>query len=162
MAQPTQSAREAAAFLFDDEIVAKPLTPSGLESVKLKNLNVHLKWVNMTYNAGQMYEEAKGKGYVNATPADAEIPGIPFSEGSFRSSGMILMKIDRKIALGAEKHSVLRALNQSSSERDSELVKKNLATALGDVSTPAFLKAKMQAFTPKDLSGLPGMTDPKK
>ncbi len=161
MPQMTQRAREEAAFLFDDNIIAKPLAAAGLEAARPKNLNIHLCWVNITFNGGQMYEEAKAKGYVNALPLDAEVPGIAFADGAFKSSGMLLMKIDRALAKGAEKASVLRAMRQGSSEEDNAMAKRNLEEALKSQSGPAELKRKMSTFspTPKEMSGLPGMAD---
>ena len=143
----TRRAREDIEFLFDDSIIAKPLAPSGIESTVLKNKNLYLKWINCSFQNGSMYDEAKAKGFVNAGPNDADVPGIPFKEGAFRYSEMILMKMDRNMALGAIKASTLRAMRQAGAPQETT-TKRFLKDALSEVSGPQDLKKKIQVFTP--------------
>lgn len=141
-------ARKEAEFLFDESIIAKPLAPAGIECVVSKNPNLYLKWVNCSFNGGAMYEVAKAKGYVNALPVDVEVPGLLFRDGAFRHSDIILMKIDRKLALGAIKAATLRAMSQSGTKQDEASVKQHLKESLNEVGGPRELKNKIQAFTP--------------
>lgn len=156
--QMTPQAIREAAFLFDDNIIARPLSPAGVECVVTKNPNIYVKWINCSFNGGAMYEAAKAKGFVNVTPADVEVPGLVFKDGALRHSELILMKIDRNIAMGAIKASTMRALIQSGKSQDSLLNKQNLKQALTEVSRPQELKSKIQAFTPSPevLKGLAG------
>ena len=143
----TRKAREDIEFLFDDNIIAKPLAPSGIESAVLKNKNLYLKWINCSFQNGAMYDAAKAKGFVNAGPNDADVPGIPFKEGAYRYAEMILMKMDRNMALGAIKASTLRALRQAGAPQEGT-TKRFLKDALSEVAGPQELKKKIQVFTP--------------
>lgn len=153
---PTKKAREEAAFLFDDNIVAKPLAPSGIDNLKLKNPNLYVRWVNCSFQGGVMLEQAKAKGFVAATENDVEIPGIKPVNGVFRYMDTILMKIDRNAALGSMKANNIRALRQAERQTDKANNRRHLGEALGEVSAPAEQKKKIQAFDPssKDLGRL--------
>jgi len=158
MPQLSPQGRRDAAFLFDDNIIARPLTSTGIENVVSKNPALWFKWANCSFQDGFLYEQAKAKGYVNATPVDAEVPGVVFKDGHFKSMDLILMKIDRNKALGEQKYNVQRALRASGSKQDGKTGERVLKEALGGVSEPPELKRKMSVFTPneKDLKGIGG------
>lgn len=159
--QLTPRARREADFLFDDTIIAKSLAPSGLDNVVLKNPALYFKWINCSFQNGVMYETAKSKGFVNATPIDVEVPGVIFRDGAFRYGDVILMKMDKNLALGSMKAAALRAMKQGGKSVDDASHRRNLQEVLGEVNAPASQKAKIKAFTPSssDLSGIPGMVD---
>jgi hypothetical protein len=143
-------ARAEAAFVFDDSIVARPLAPAGVESVVLKNQELYLKWINYSFQGGVMYSSAKAKGFVNATPTDVDVPGVPFQDGAFKYADLILMKIGKNAALGALKVPVVRAINQAGKAFDGASHNKHLQEVLGEVRAPAEQKDKIKAFTPSD------------
>jgi len=161
------NARAEGAQLDSDEIVAKPLMMPGVNNIKLKNSNIAIRWVNCQAKNGLQYQRWLLAGFVNATEADVEIPGIAFKNGAFINGDVLLMKIDRKLYLGACKLvsdvAKARVSRQAILQKGRNLVKETLANPTDEKGNsigvaPQELRNKIQAFIPP-LSDIPGLTE---
>jgi len=144
-AQPTPAGVPIPA---DEEIIARPLSNPDFTRLTKKNKNVEFRWVNRAAAAGQRYRQALAQGYVNATSADVDVPTVAFENGAFINGDLILMKIDRKVYLGAIKFNEEEALRKVSPAGVEAKTKAELQKAQGTVSAPRDVKSKIQAFTP--------------
>lgn len=87
-------------------VEAKPLAAPAIDQIKSKNPNLSFRWVNRscgTQTPNLRYEQCMAMGFVPATEHDCVPPPGSLQDGVIRFYDVILMKIDRKRLLAAQR-----------------------------------------------------------
>jgi hypothetical protein len=87
-------------------VEAKPLAAPAIDQIKSKNPNLAFRWVNRscgTQTPNLRFEQCQAMGFVPATEHDCVPPPGSLQDGVIRFYDVILMKIDRKRLLAAER-----------------------------------------------------------
>jgi len=161
-------ARSEGALLFDQAVVAKPLTLPG-RKFRVLNQNVSFRWINCTARNGLQVQRMTSLGFVKATDKDILFTSgdLPFKEGCYKDGDRLLMKLDKTRYLGALKHNFMVAEQRVSRlgatrtanaalrgkihmggdmSLDGETT--SLSGTLSEVNAPQALKDKIQVFAP--------------
>jgi len=91
-----QKISQEAAILFDKSVVARPMSAPEVASIHVKNTEPYYRWVNRLHGHGQVYNQRKAMGFVNATTEDVDVlvgDDTTANDSEIRCGDLVLMKI---------------------------------------------------------------------
>lgn len=154
--QAAEVAKQAAAKLPDEDIVARPLVLPDYTDLRPRNPLLKFRWVNRVAGEGQRLYQMEAMGFVKVTSKDVVGPdGKPIPEyliknGQIVYGDLVLMKISREAYLGALKYNEQRAVDRISKAAFLKRAKKMVSEELSRVGSPA---------TPKITTFVPGQAE---
>lgn len=151
---PKPPAAPKSATVETDEIVARPLQMPDFVSLKPKNKNIRLRWINFKVGRDQStlrYDQALAQGYENAHVSDlVSCPQAYIKDGGSKviNGDVILMKIGRAAYDGAKLYNRQKAERLVSRSGKLDRATKDVRKAVTDSGAPRELAGKISTFLP--------------
>jgi hypothetical protein len=150
------------AILMNASVVARPLMTPEVCSIKVKDLTYQYRWVNRDGQGGQIYQQRKSQGFLNATTSDVEILGgdAERRDGEIRAGDLILMKIRKELYEGAMKYNMQRAIALQGARGvfkeggSTDVMSDAVAETKTIAETPGAVSHKAEPFIPKNVDAL--------
>lgn len=150
-----------AALLLDKSIIARPLNVPSVSDIKVKNFEYRYRWVNRDGMGGQIYQQRRAQGFLNASNEDVEVLGgdVQTKDGEIRAGDLILMKIqcdryDAAIKSNMQQAMRLERTKGAYLKSGSGDVFSDEKKAVGNVTEETAVAKGVQQFIPKDVQSI--------